>query len=73
MWKENGMVPSDAQNVSLTAHSQDHVWLCVIAHTYYHLISVYFKLYRIATMFLKYEHCDQWYMQLCVPLCLWHL
>jgi hypothetical protein len=75
MWKENGMVPSDAQKISPTAHSQHHVWLCVvhIAHTHYHLISVYFKLYIIATMFLMYENCDQWYMQLCVPLCLWHL
>jgi hypothetical protein len=74
MWKENGMVPSDAQKVSLTAHSQHHVWLCVvhIAHTHYHRIFVYFKL-CIATMFLMYDHCDQWYMKLCVPLCLWRL
>jgi hypothetical protein len=75
MWKENGMVPSDAQKVSLTAHSQHHVWLCLVhmAHTHYHLMSVCFKLYIIVTMFLMYEHYDQWYMQLCVPLCLWHL
>jgi hypothetical protein len=75
MWKENGMVPSDAQKVSLTAHSQHHVRLCIVhsTHTYYHLMSVYFKLYIIATMFLMYEHYDQWYMQLSVPLCLWHL